>query len=97
MTDRNKPGVAFWATVVLVVALAYPLSFAPACWLIRMEVLDLTVVAHAYRPVVDLGQASHPIASLATWYAGKDQWGVNMLSELAARLDDEERFGRGAP
>ncbi|MGE5192195.1 MAG: hypothetical protein ACM3U2_06790, partial [Deltaproteobacteria bacterium] len=33
MNPRNKPGVAFWATVVVVVALvAYPLSFGPACW-----------------------------------------------------------------
>jgi hypothetical protein len=31
MTDRKKPGVAFWATVVVVVLLvAYPLSFGPA-------------------------------------------------------------------
>jgi hypothetical protein len=31
---RTKPGVAFWATVVVVVALvAYPLSFGPACWI----------------------------------------------------------------
>jgi len=30
--SRKKPGVAFWATVVLVVALAYPVSFGPACW-----------------------------------------------------------------
>jgi hypothetical protein len=34
MTDRKKPGVAFWATVALVVVLvAYPLSFGPACWI----------------------------------------------------------------
>jgi hypothetical protein len=31
--ERKKPGVAFWATVVLVAVLAYPLSFGPACWL----------------------------------------------------------------
>ena len=31
MADRKKPGVAFWATVVVVVALiAYPLSMGPA-------------------------------------------------------------------
>ncbi len=31
MTDRKKPGVAFWATVVVVVALVlYPLSYGPA-------------------------------------------------------------------
>jgi hypothetical protein len=29
-SDRNKPGVAFWATVVLVVVLvAYPASYGP--------------------------------------------------------------------
>jgi hypothetical protein len=33
MTDRKKPGVAFWATVVVVVLLAYPISFGPACWI----------------------------------------------------------------
>jgi len=34
MSSQKKPGVAFWATVVVVVVLlAYPLSFGPACWL----------------------------------------------------------------
>jgi hypothetical protein len=34
MTSRKKPGLAFWATVVVVVVLvAYPLSFGPACWI----------------------------------------------------------------
>jgi hypothetical protein len=34
MTDRKKPGVAFWVTVVVVVCLPllYVLSFGPACW-----------------------------------------------------------------
>jgi hypothetical protein len=31
-SNRKKPGVAFWGTVVVVVMLAYPLSFGPACW-----------------------------------------------------------------
>ena len=35
MTDPKKPGMAFWATVVVVVVLvAYPLSFGPACWIL---------------------------------------------------------------
>jgi hypothetical protein len=35
MTPRKKPGVAFWATVGLVVVLlVYPLSVGPACWLL---------------------------------------------------------------
>jgi hypothetical protein len=34
MTDRKKPGVAFWTSVVLVVGLAaYPLSLGPMTWL----------------------------------------------------------------
>jgi hypothetical protein len=33
-TSRKQPGVAFWVTVMVVVVLvAYPLSFGPACWL----------------------------------------------------------------
>jgi hypothetical protein len=39
MTEpRKKPGVAFWAAVVLTVALVgYPLSAGPACWWIAKE------------------------------------------------------------
>jgi hypothetical protein len=34
--DRKKPGVAFWATVVVVVVLVlYPLSMGPANWAAR--------------------------------------------------------------
>jgi hypothetical protein len=36
MTSRKKPGVAFWATVGVVVCaliVAYPLSWGPALWL----------------------------------------------------------------
>ena len=36
-TDRKKPGVAFWTTVVVVVVLvAYPLSFGPWMCLFNM-------------------------------------------------------------
>src|SRR5579864_4222092 len=31
--DRKNPGLAFWATVVVVVVLLYPVSFGPACGL----------------------------------------------------------------
>lgn len=32
-SNRKKPGMAFWAIAVVVVALVlYPLSFGPACW-----------------------------------------------------------------
>jgi hypothetical protein len=57
MTDRKKPGVAFWATVVVVVVLmAYPLSFGPACWLVSHADLNEQVVNIPYRPVLFTSQ-----------------------------------------
>ncbi|MGE5194176.1 MAG: hypothetical protein ACM3U2_16895 [Deltaproteobacteria bacterium] len=32
MTDRKKPGVAFWITVVVVAGSIYVAGFGPACW-----------------------------------------------------------------
>jgi len=67
-TDRKKPGMAFWATVVVVVVLvAYPLSFGPACWWFSRENR-----IHAYfgpSPVPKQRLAPHlywPIGWLAT-------------------------------
>jgi hypothetical protein len=33
MISRKKPGVAFWATVVVCLPLFYVLGFGPACWI----------------------------------------------------------------
>jgi hypothetical protein len=33
MTNRKKPGVAFWATVVVVVIVAYAASVGPVYWI----------------------------------------------------------------
>jgi hypothetical protein len=51
--DRKKPGVAFWATVVLVMLLvAYPLSFGPACWIAnRTDLFDDDDLPAIYRPI----------------------------------------------
>jgi hypothetical protein len=54
VTDRKKPGVAFWATVVVVVALVgYPLSFGPFLWASYSFDLPPTVLSAGksfYRP-----------------------------------------------
>jgi hypothetical protein len=40
MTSRKKPGVAFWATVVVVAVLvAYPLSMGPIAYLASHQLL----------------------------------------------------------
>jgi hypothetical protein len=53
MTDRKKPGVAFWATVVVVVVvLLYPISFVPACWISSRVQPSGKAVSLIYRPVL---------------------------------------------
>ncbi len=58
-SSDKKPGVAFWATVVVVVALAYPLSFGPACWLTARPLLAEVRTPHpvmtAYIPIGYIG------------------------------------------
>ena len=52
MSDRKKPGVAFWATVVVLVALVgYPLSLGPACWLASRTNVGSQFVSALYRPI----------------------------------------------
>jgi hypothetical protein len=69
-SDRKQPGLAFGATVVVVVALvAYPLSFGPACWLVDRGYMPARTVAKAFRPVLQFPGNSWQW-SAATWYAG---------------------------
>jgi hypothetical protein len=49
--DRKKPGVAFWATVVVVVLVAYPLSLGPALWISSHTAPREKSVLIAYRPL----------------------------------------------
>ena len=75
MTSRKKPGVAFWATVVVVVVLvAYPLSFGPACWITSRTGKGAAFVPTAYRPIL-WGLADDPsvepsmLDRAINWYA----------------------------
>jgi hypothetical protein len=52
MTDRTKPGVAFWATVVVAVGLLYPISFGPACWLSSRTGIGVSALPAIYHPII---------------------------------------------
>ncbi len=54
MTDRKKPGWAFWATVLtLFVPVLYVLSFGPAWWMASRGKLPAKGVAYAaFRPLI---------------------------------------------
>jgi hypothetical protein len=71
-TDRKKPGVAFWATVVVVVALvllAYPLSFGPACRIFGpVHAIDDEFCTF-FRPLlIALQHCPQPVRNGARWY-----------------------------
>ena len=95
-TDRKKPGVAFWATVVVVALVVYVASFGPACWLAFDGRLSKTVVAEAYRPVIRAANvAPAPILGLVTAYSGARPFAFSlseppgMLGLLTEILDGE--------
>ena len=51
-SSRKQPGVAFWATVVVVVVLLYVASFGPACWIASRSRSGGSALAVAYLPIV---------------------------------------------
>ena len=52
MAFRKQPGVAFWATVVLVgLLVAYPLSFVAASHLVARGKMRLETAVAIYRPI----------------------------------------------
>ena len=66
---RTKPGVAFWATVVvIVVLLAYPLSFGPACWLNERGLVGRAAVSAVYSPVLATAENGR-LPKVIDWYA----------------------------
>ena len=77
MTDPKKPGVAFWATVVVVTVLVgYPLSLGPACWISSYSDFGPQFIPTLYRPLVwTFGHAPEDfddppaIGKILQWYS----------------------------
>ena len=85
MTDRKKPGVAFWASVVMVAVLAgYPLSFGPACWISSRSGTGVSVVNSAYQPMLGLAFDGPDVIQRGTlWYGqllADGRWTVAYVS-----------------
>ena len=73
MTDRKKPGVGFWATVVVVTKpLLYGLSIGPAAWAIHQPwcpAWAFGVCTIIYSPIIWLEQyGPQPIRLAIGWY-----------------------------
>ncbi len=71
MISRKKPGVAFLAIVVLVVApLLYVLSFGPACWVTMRLNLPSEVINVGYHPIVwSFDRVPREIRDFVMWYS----------------------------
>ena len=75
--DRRKPGVAFWATVMVVVGLfaAYPLSIGPLQWLDERGHLPGWAekpIAVVYAPMEWVVEHSETAQAALEWYV--DLW-----------------------
>jgi len=80
--SRKKPGVAFWATVAVMMAVVlYPLSFGPACWLAGCGVVPMKATRTAYWPLVRIAfsRRGTPLA----WYAELFSDNPNIVNNLA--------------
>ena len=92
MSDRKKPGVAFWATVAVVVVLVgYPLSFGPACWVTSRMNIGASAIPVLYRPLTWAmsPDADTTINRVSTWYAkigapGDWEWVPDWDADLSA-------------
>ena len=98
--NRKKPGVAFWATVVVVVALAlYPLSFGPACWVAdhycdSHPALQRTAIS-AYRPLAIIavripGDMRTPLVAYGEWGSPVSFWTTARIVILTAMVELHE-------
>jgi hypothetical protein len=103
MTDRKKPGVAFWATVVVVVSLiGYPLSLGPAVWLTARGYFRDSAVQSFYMPVLWSAAQAESLESVVTWWGSlgvPDGKAVNMMFETdeALCVFQFTRTGEGIP
>jgi hypothetical protein len=86
MTSPRKPGVAFWATVVMVVAVlvAYPLSIGPAVWLTARGHFRESTVQSIYMPVLWTASQAEWLDNAVTWWGSlhvPDGKAVNFIFE----------------
>jgi hypothetical protein len=84
MTSRNKPGVAFWATVVVTLVLLYVASFGPAIWLTARGYFRDSAVQSVYMPVLWSAAQAESLENVVTWWGSlgvPDGKAVNMMFE----------------
>ncbi len=94
MTDDQKknPGLAFYATIVVVaVLIGYPLSFGPACWITSRTDVGASAIPIIYLPLTwAMSPNSDDTATnrISTWYAkvrAAEDWEWGPVHDPAGR------------
>jgi hypothetical protein len=96
--ERTKPGLAYWATVVVAVLLLYPVGFGPACWWLSRPVTLSFVSIKArrapaiYSPVGWFARRAGTgrIQTVINWYATA---GVAKGEGIACGIQNSEDAG----
>ena len=86
-SDRKKPGLAFWATVAVVVVLLYVASFGPACWITSQLNRGARLIPVVYRPLT-WAMSVGSIHRISRWYAklgAPDDWELGFAYDAANR------------
>jgi len=100
---RKQPGVAFWATVVVVAALiGYPASFGPAIWLTARGCFRTSTVQPFYRPILWSAAQAESLEDALVWWGSlgvPDGKAVNLEFETDEALNVFQftRTGEGLP
>jgi hypothetical protein len=92
--SRKPPSPAYWATVVVVVALvAYPLSFGPACWLFRGGILSEAQLRSAYSEFFTCeDQIPAGIRRAVGWYSGPPENDRDIIAYLSRRAQSRRQL-----
>jgi len=89
MTDRKKPGVAFWTVLLGVMLLGYPLSIGPAVWLTGHRYFRDSTVSSFYWPVLWSAAQAIPLENALDWWGSlwvPDGELVNLMIETDEAL-----------
>jgi hypothetical protein len=69
-TDRGSPGAGFFLTVAAVVALLYPASLGPSCWVSSRSGGGAYAVSVVYHPMLVAADVSpRPAWDFIRWYS----------------------------
>jgi|GEM_PF-5871742 len=96
-SDHKKPGMAFWATVGLVVALVgYPLSFGPACWIASYFDETHPMLVATYLPLFDALTTAGCSFDLFYRFGGLGMKPGSVITLKTIWINDEQTAGYGA-